>query len=78
MKKIIFVLAVLFTASSVLFASGQSSMGAAAGTRAIPNYINLDGYFPVVKQGTDISMTVSWLPDQSFCKYSDPSHSSSA
>jgi len=77
MKKITFILAMVLVVSTVLFAGGQSAGGqtgsgtpTAAG--AIPSYINLDGYFPVVKNGTNVSVTVSWLPDVSFGKSSDP------
>ncbi|MCL2833741.1 MAG: hypothetical protein FWD78_11275 [Treponema sp.] len=74
MKKITFVLIVLFTASAVLFASGGQSSGGAgtAPQGGIPSYINLDGYFPVVKQGTNVSLTLSWLPDDTWSKTSNP------
>ncbi|MCL2833750.1 MAG: hypothetical protein FWD78_11320 [Treponema sp.] len=78
MKKITLVLTVLLITTAVVFAGGaQGGAGttnapAAAAQGGIPSYINLDGYFPVVKQGTNVSMTVSWLPDQTFAKTSNP------
>ena len=78
MKKFFLILAALLLLTTMIFAGGgQSSSGGASGSvgapGAIPSYINLDGYFPIVKKGTNVSMTVSWLPDQSFAKHSDPS-----
>ncbi|MCL2833745.1 MAG: hypothetical protein FWD78_11295 [Treponema sp.] len=77
MKKIVIFLAVFFGMSAALFAGGAQSgaQGTAAGTNAagaIPSYINLDGYFPIVKQGTNVTMTVSWQPDETWARTSNP------
>ncbi|MCL2833753.1 MAG: hypothetical protein FWD78_11335 [Treponema sp.] len=74
MKRTKVLLFALLIIPAVLFASGVQSgpAAAASGPGGIPSYINLDGYFPVVKQGTNISLTVSWLPDQAFNKLNDP------
>jgi len=80
MKKFTLVLTAMLFASVVLFAGGQKAgatgasgnSAVAAAPGAIPGYINLDGYFPVVKQGTNVSLTVSWLPDETYAKTSDP------
>ncbi|MCL2834683.1 MAG: extracellular solute-binding protein [Treponema sp.] len=63
MKKTIFItLGFLLLLSSMLFAGGgQASGGAASGTAAagsIPSYINLDGYRPIVKQGTNVTLSM--------------------
>ena len=72
MKKFLLVLAVLASLAPVTFAAGRQGSTGTTDSGAIPAYINLDGYFPIVKHGTDISMTVSWLPDQA-AVHSDPS-----
>jgi len=75
MKKIIFLLIAVIVLSSVLFAGGQrpgDSAPAPAGQ--VPSYINLDGYFPVVKPGTNITMTATWLPaEEGSAIHTDPS-----
>jgi len=63
----------LLIISAMIFASGgQNSGSVTASSGGIPDYINLDGYFPVVKQGTSVSMTVSWQPADARVKHSDP------
>ncbi|MCL2832239.1 MAG: hypothetical protein FWD78_03630 [Treponema sp.] len=72
MKKFFLIFIMLLVTFNV-FPSGQRSAESAAGSGSIPEYINLDGYLPVVKQGTNISMTFSWLPDNTWTLHSDPS-----
>jgi len=74
MKKLAFFMSLLLVTAVILFAGGQPATGrsSSAISSGIPSYINLDGYFPVVKQGTNVSMTLSFLPDETFAKTSNP------
>jgi putative aldouronate transport system substrate-binding protein len=57
MKKFMLLVVVLFV-SLILFAGCQKAGGSPASStpEAIPAYINLDGYRPIVKQGTDVTL----------------------
>ena len=72
MKKFTLILAVMLLVSPLLFSGGQRGQPARQGPGEIPDYINLDGYFPVVKSGTSVNMTVSWLPHGIYAQHSDP------
>ena len=62
MRKISLVLVVFFTMSALIFAAGggQSSGGSAqAGSSGTyPAYLNLDGYRPIVRQGTNVTISM--------------------
>ena len=61
MKRVMLTLLVLVTVTAMTFAGGQggrSSSSAAQTPGGIPGYLNLDGYRPIVKQGTNVSLSL--------------------
>ncbi|MCL2478705.1 MAG: extracellular solute-binding protein, partial [Treponema sp.] len=59
MKKAALIFTALLSVSSMLFAGGgQAASAGASASGAIPAYINLDGYRPIVKQGTNVTLTM--------------------
>jgi hypothetical protein len=73
MKKSVWFLSFLVCITVLLSAGGGGQQAQSTGnTNAIPSYINLDGYLPVVKQGTNITMTLSWQPEQNTNIHNDP------
>ncbi|MCL2834578.1 MAG: extracellular solute-binding protein [Treponema sp.] len=77
MKKILISLVLIILSISILFAGGQQASNTASSTATppgkIPPWMNPDGYFPIVKPGNNISLTVSWVPDATMGLTSDPS-----
>ena len=73
MKKLAFIFFAIFISAALFAAGGQSGTQAArTAPGAIPSYINLDGHLPVVKPGNNISMTLSWQPNETYANTSDP------
>ena len=65
MKKFTLLVMTLLAFTTLLSAAGQHAPGSGSGAAAsvsIPDYINLNGYIPVVKQGVNVPMTLSWSP----------------